>query len=281
MNVEANNSQEEVSPPQINLPTSEESYNESYSQEIPKIKPIVIVPLDKIPVTGDKASAVGADYTYLQYLLDKKQFGLADLETTNVMLWIAKREKDGYFEMEDIRNFPFPDINTINQLWFSASEGKFGFSVQKQIWIDLDGKLKLYDDNSRELADIFQRFKSKVEWKEDKVKSDLFNDRRTAKGHLPLGVYAKLSKDWKIHQIWRTEIEKELKNNEVGLDMEIIGGASLELQWELGLNDNNKSRDLIRDIGDSLGNGISNGRAIRTSCRRILRYLSLLSRTEF
>ena len=29
----------------------------------------------------------------------------------------------------------------INQLWINYSNGKFGFSIQKQIWIELGGKL--------------------------------------------------------------------------------------------------------------------------------------------
>ena len=42
--------------------------------------------LIKIPVTGDKASEVGADYTKLRNLLENKEFGKADLEILRIIL---------------------------------------------------------------------------------------------------------------------------------------------------------------------------------------------------
>ncbi|MGD1808932.1 GUN4 domain-containing protein [Dapis sp. BLCC M126] len=35
---------------------------------------------------------------------------------------------------------PCKDLDKINQLWINYSNGKFGLRIQKQIWIELEGK---------------------------------------------------------------------------------------------------------------------------------------------
>jgi hypothetical protein len=44
-------------------------------------------------------------------------------------------------------------------LWLKYSKGKFGFSVQKQIWLDCGGKVGVYD------YDIYRKFADKVKWR--------------------------------------------------------------------------------------------------------------------
>ncbi|NES74581.1 MAG: hypothetical protein F6K08_26015 [Okeania sp. SIO1H6] len=59
-----------------------------------------------------------------------------------------------------MKNIPCKDLNKINQLWINYSNGKFGFSIQKQIWIKLGGKPGIFDVALAEpsgsyIADIF------------------------------------------------------------------------------------------------------------------------------
>lgn len=132
--------------------------------------------------------------------MDNKEYGLADLETANNILWVAKRDNYGWLDVGDIENFPSQDLGTINQLWLAASKGKFGFTVQKQIWMDLGGKPGQYDNS------VFNRFIEKVEWAENKA---ICFDQRAAKGHLPLGMYVKVDGHMeKIHNRWWVEINK-------------------------------------------------------------------------
>ena len=42
-------------------------------------------------------------------------------------------------------NFPCDDLRTIDQLWVHYSNGKFGFSVQKKIYMDELGGTRDYD----------------------------------------------------------------------------------------------------------------------------------------
>ena len=128
------------------------------------------------------ASEVGADYTPLKKMLSKEDFKAADKETARIMLWVARREKEGYLREEDIEKFPCRDLRTIDQLWLASSGGKFGFSVQKQIWIECGGKLGQY--NEKTMAKFYEYLGWKVgdEWV---FYNNLCWDKRAPKGHLP------------------------------------------------------------------------------------------------
>ncbi|MFO5494214.1 MAG: GUN4 domain-containing protein, partial [Cuspidothrix sp.] len=65
----------------------------------------------------------------------------ADLETWKLMKKLTKREEEGWLRVEDAKNFPRQELRKMDQLWVKYSNGKFGFSVQKQIWLELGGKL--------------------------------------------------------------------------------------------------------------------------------------------
>lgn len=101
---------------------------------------VAVTPLS--PVTD---SEVGADYSLLKNLLAKAEFKAADGETRSVMLWLARHkqkgwlwaeryEKQGSVDERSIEKIPCTDFRTIAQLWTKASNGRFGFSVQKHIY---------------------------------------------------------------------------------------------------------------------------------------------------
>jgi hypothetical protein len=90
-------------------------------------------PQGLVPLKSD----CGIDYSELQTLLVKQEFEIADRLTVQKMCEVAGdtalQRKWLYFT--DIDNFPITDLQTINNLWVIYSEGKFGFSVQKEIWL--------------------------------------------------------------------------------------------------------------------------------------------------
>ena len=87
------------------------------------------------------ASDVGVNYQNLENLLKAGKWEAADKETIRVMLKVAKREEEGLFDYKSIENFPCTDLRTIDQLWVKYSNGHFGFSVQKRIWLECGGKV--------------------------------------------------------------------------------------------------------------------------------------------
>ncbi|MEH2156350.1 serine/threonine-protein kinase [Nostoc sp.] len=90
--------------------------------------------------TDNLNSAVGINYTILQKLLASGKWREADQETWKLMLKISHREKECYLRVEDIKEFPSQDLLTIDRLWVKYSNGRFGFSIQKQIWDSVGGK---------------------------------------------------------------------------------------------------------------------------------------------
>ncbi|MBE9145736.1 GUN4 domain-containing protein [Planktothrix mougeotii] len=84
---------------------------------------------------------VPSRYQKLQQLLAAGQWKEADQETSKVMLQVAGREKESYLDKTSIDNFPCEDLRTIDQLWVKYSMSRFGFSVQKKIWLEVGGKV--------------------------------------------------------------------------------------------------------------------------------------------
>ncbi len=82
----------------------------------------------------------GVDYNRLHELLKAEKWKEADLETTRAIFQAAGREEEESLrKQEHIDNFSCEDLRIIDQLWLEFSQGKFGFSVQKEIYQNLGG----------------------------------------------------------------------------------------------------------------------------------------------
>ena len=115
---------------------------------------------DKSGVDLFLVSEVVGDYTKLRDLLAAKQWREADLETYKRMLEVAGRKSKGSLRVKDVYNFPCKDLVTINELWIKYSDGKFGLSVQKQIYESMGGT-KEYDYK------VIEDFGNRVGWRQD------------------------------------------------------------------------------------------------------------------
>ena len=157
----------------IEIKTNSQFYS---SQEQPYIqKP----PIIDISLKSDR----NVDYTKLRDLLEAQKWQEADEETANVMLQAAERTSQGYLSSSDIESIPCEDLRTINQLWLKYSDGKFGFSVQKDIYESLGGT-KEYNE------EIWSNFSERVGWKRKKggdwlSYSELTMNLTAPVGHLP------------------------------------------------------------------------------------------------
>jgi GUN4-like/Caspase domain len=111
-------------------------------------------------LSDDLRSDKGIDYTKLRDLLKTKQWRNADYETYLVMLQVVERKKGDWIRANEIQLFPCTDIRTIDQLWIKYSNGHFGFSVQKQIYLDCGGKPDgSYDEK------VWEKFGDRVGWR--------------------------------------------------------------------------------------------------------------------
>jgi len=118
------------------------------------------------------------DYHPLQILLAKQDFQAADQLTLQKLCELAGeaavQRKWIYFT--EVEQFPAIDLQTLNALWLVHSEGKFGFSVQRELWLSL-GK-------------NWDKLWSKIGWKDGinwtRYPQGFTWNLTAPKGHLPL-----------------------------------------------------------------------------------------------
>ncbi|KAJ0246652.1 Tetrapyrrole-binding protein [Hirschfeldia incana] len=102
------------------------------------------------------ASAVTAEtstkFDVLATHLINQDFRKADEETRRLLIQIAGEAavKRGYVFFSEVKSISVQDLQAIDDLWTKHSDGRFGYSVQRKIW------LKVKKD--------FTRFFIKVEW---------------------------------------------------------------------------------------------------------------------
>ncbi len=137
-------------------------------------------------LTDDSGSKQGADYTRLRELLEAGEWRKADRETEAVMLEVSGREEEGWLTEEDMETFPCQDLRTIDELWVKYSNGRFGFSVQKRIWKEIEATIQ---DTG---VDTWKYFGNKVSWRVNDYwigYSNLTFSLDAPEGHLPGWVF--------------------------------------------------------------------------------------------
>jgi len=123
-------------------------------------------------------SEANIDYTPLQQLLALQEFQEADRLTLEKLCELAggtaSVRKWLYFTQ--VESLPVADLQTMNTLWKVHSENKFGFSVQREIWLS-SGKNwdKLWPLIGWKKGNNWTRYPQEFIW-----------DLSAPRGHLPL-----------------------------------------------------------------------------------------------
>lgn len=119
------------------------------------------------------------NYQPLQELLINQDFQEADKLTQNYLCKLAglnEETKRGWLYFTDIAMIPAKDLINIDLLWQIYSRGKFGFSIQRQIWINNECKWnKFWQTIGWTKKNIPCRYPSEFMW-----------TLEAPKGHLPL-----------------------------------------------------------------------------------------------
>jgi hypothetical protein len=122
-------------------------------------------------------------YRNLRNLLAAKKWKEADEETAAVMFKLSGQKYEissSYGESVSYKNFQF-----IDNLWLRSSNGQFGFSVQKRIWLELSAQVGSDSD------EIYTKFCERVGWRVKSgclLSSYLTFTLDAPKGHLPVQV---------------------------------------------------------------------------------------------
>jgi hypothetical protein len=132
---------------------------------------------------SSQSSTLSVNYDKLHEFLVARNWKAANEETTRIIRFLSPKEGN----YDDI---PCQDLGFINQLWLSASNDHFGFSVQKEIYQGLDRKTK-EDIKYKNVMVIFEDslaidFAERVGWKEKGSWTFRTNfEINAVKGHLP------------------------------------------------------------------------------------------------
>lgn len=139
------------------------------------------------------SSEAGIDYSRLRNLLSAGEWEKANKETRIILKTICFRFTgiDNIYDYESIQKIPITDIVTIDKLWLHYSYNRFGFSVQKLIYnelnedlfelgkkvgwvkfgIDKEDFFRLYEHLILEYENLFEKLRFEID---------------TARGHLPM-----------------------------------------------------------------------------------------------
>nr|YP_009541645.1 hypothetical protein [Synarthrophyton chejuense]AYR05654.1 hypothetical protein [Synarthrophyton chejuense] len=144
---------------------------------------------NNINYTDLNQSLIANNFQKANQLTQKCLRELAGLKSPNDRQWL-------YFT--DILNIPTKDLQTIDKLWKIYSEGQFGFSIQRNIW--------LYNDQNWEK--LWHRIGWKINNTTVRYPNEFVWDKTAPTGHLPLfnqlrGVQV-ISALFK-HPAWNTE----------------------------------------------------------------------------
>ncbi|KXZ45886.1 hypothetical protein GPECTOR_49g470 [Gonium pectorale] len=125
-------------------------------------------------------SAVGMDYTALRDFLVEGDFRKAEDETRALLIKLAGPDavKRNWVYFTEVKNISVADFQTLDALWKAGSNGKFGYSVQKEIWVQ----------NSKRWAKFFKQ----IDWTQGennvyrKWPMEFTYSMDAPRGHLPL-----------------------------------------------------------------------------------------------
>ncbi|WP_373270753.1 GUN4 domain-containing protein [Nostoc sp. T09] len=131
----------------------------------------------------DLSSEKGVDYTRLRDLLAAGNWKDADYETYLVMLQAVGRLENDWIREEELLNFPCTDLRTIDCLWVKYSNGRFGFSVQKEIYLSVGGK-----PDGKYYEEAWNKFGDRVGWRVESswiYYAQVTFNTSVPRGHLP------------------------------------------------------------------------------------------------
>ncbi len=124
------------------------------------------------------SSEKNIDYSELQTLLIERKYQEADILTRVKLCELAGetaiRRKWVYFT--EVEKFPITDLLTIDTLWQTYSEGKFGYQIQRQLWLSL----------GKDYTQLWTKLKWKSGNKWTKYPQEFIWDLSAPIGHLPL-----------------------------------------------------------------------------------------------
>ena len=128
-----------------------------------------------------------ARYLRLRELLASGLWQKADQLTWEILIKAVGKDVREHLTRDDISNFPCQDFEIVDELWTEYSDGRFGFSVQNQVWQQAGGLDAKFAElvGWRHPLSIDSEFLFPNEWL---YYNELSFSLSAPKGHLPADV---------------------------------------------------------------------------------------------
>ncbi len=139
--------------------------------------------------SSDKIAISFREYLYdgLEFLLKENRLQEADKKTSDIMRYLAEKDRFGNVTVTSINNFSCPALRKIDDLWYNSEwyPQHFGFRVQKEIWEDIGSPWEDWDEYYEGGAHMkAKKFHIELGWKTEK--GEEVNDLKpTIRGNLP------------------------------------------------------------------------------------------------
>jgi hypothetical protein len=134
-------------------------------------------------------SEIGIDYSKLRLALEAEEWKMADRETWNIFMNFAGEDRENTkIPPNKLLNFPSLDLRTIDILWRTYSDNRFGFTTQIQIYRDCGALL-----NGKFEQKLWKKFGRRVGWANADHWSYYFElnfSLEAPNGHLPGKVFS-------------------------------------------------------------------------------------------
>jgi len=130
---------------------------------------------------GLQQAVTTSRYQKLEEYLKNGQWEAADKETYRLMITAIGKDEGQYFDQDELLNFPCDELLAIDDLWVKHSNGKFGFSVQKDLYLKCGG---IPDGKYHQEA--WNQFCERNGWAEKGQYVPVKFDASSPKAHLPL-----------------------------------------------------------------------------------------------
>ncbi|ELR99174.1 GUN4 domain-containing protein [Gloeocapsa sp. PCC 73106] len=120
---------------------------------------------EQVTQIEERLLLVGDIYRYqaLQDYLSTQQWFYADKETVNLIMVIANVNDIEELSPHNIRQFPCSELRVIDNLWKNYSGGRFGFSVQLEIYQSLGGTL---DSTIEQDQNFTEQWGARLGWRD-------------------------------------------------------------------------------------------------------------------
>lgn len=91
------------------------------------------LPIGEVPLESE----MDVDYTVLRDRLAAGEWELADNETRRLMCELAGEEAQlrEWVYFTEVKFMPVKDLQTVDALWRSYSRDRYGFTIQRQLWV--------------------------------------------------------------------------------------------------------------------------------------------------